>query len=113
MSPNFARKIIHFGTRFQDVKKEEYGGKRERKRERGRRQDRRGLTARPILITRHVYRDSGTWMLPRSAAFLFLPDTNAFYYVRRERDGERRVLVPRDYARRAGERNSGTSHLKI
>lgn len=52
---------------------------------------------------------SGSWNLDASAAFLFLPDTNAFYYVRRERERERRFLVR---SRREQEKGA-TNHLKI
>lgn len=51
---------------------------------------------------------SGSWNLDASArsvqaAFLFLPDTNAFYYVRSPR-ARKRKAVPRSFPKGAGER---------
>lgn len=111
VSPNFAREIIHFETRFQGVKKREKEGERGRN---GGREREDGISwteaAQPILITRHVYRDP--WNLDASVQRPpppFSSYLNAFYYVRREREGERRF---HEIMWEKGG-NNATSHLKI
>lgn len=80
-----SRARLHTSGRDSRERKKERRRRRRSRRREKRERERTGLwtAARPILITRHVYRDPETSMLPRTGpAFLFLPDTNAFYYVR-------------------------------
>lgn len=111
VSPNFAREIIHFGTRFQGVKK-------------GERREGEGRRRGQDLVERSGTADinnatcvSGSLepgcFRAQHPPLPFSSYLNAFYYVHREREGERRFHEITREKRGEPRGNNATSHLKI